>query len=113
MKKVEAYIKQSRLVEVVERLHAVDGLTGMSVLEMRGFGRTRRSTGPVHIVDNSANWVPHVKIEAVCLDDLVETVVDAVCGGAHTGLRADGKVYVYAVEDAVRISTGERGAAAV
>jgi nitrogen regulatory protein P-II 1 len=67
----------------------------------------------VRIVDNTVNWEPHVKLEVFCLDDLAEAVIAAILKGAHTGLRADGKVYVSQVEDAVRISTGERGDIAV
>ncbi|MFP4165349.1 MAG: P-II family nitrogen regulator [Chitinispirillaceae bacterium] len=68
---------------------------------------------PCIFVDNNINWVPHVKLEIVCRDELVEQVVSAVQKGAHTGLRGDGKIYVSSVDDAVRISTGERGEAAV
>jgi nitrogen regulatory protein PII len=113
MKKIEAYIKARRLHEVIERLHAIDGLTGVSVHEMRGFGRTRGRDEPVRIVDNSINWVPHVKIEIFCSDVIKARVVDAIMEGAHTGLRGDGKIYVSSVEEAIRISTGDRDAAAV
>ena len=113
MKKIEAYIKSQRLIEVIEDLHEIEGLTGVSVFDIRGFGRTRGENEPVRIVDNAITWVPHVKLEIVCGDDLVETVVEAVQRGAHTGLRADGKIYISTVEDAIRISTGERGETAV
>ena len=113
MKKIEAYIKTHRLNEVIERLHAIEGLTGVSIHDIKGFGRTRGNDEPVRIVDNSFNWVPHVKLEIFCTDELANTVVDAIIEGAHTGLRADGKIYVSPVEDAVRISTKERGEAAV
>jgi nitrogen regulatory protein P-II 1 len=113
MKKIEAYIKSHRLIEVVERLHTVEDLTGVSVHDIKGFGRARDNGDHVRIVDNTINWEPHVKIEIFCLDVLVEAVIAAILKGAHTGLRADGKVYVSPVEDAVRISTGERGDKAV
>lgn len=113
MKRVEAYIKQHRLTEVMERLHAVEGLTGVSVHDIRGFGRTRGHDQPVRIVDNAIDGVPHVKIETFCADACCDRVVDAIVEGAHTGLRADGKVYVSEVVDAVRISTRERGEGAV
>jgi nitrogen regulatory protein PII len=113
MKKIEAYIKSHRLTEVIEDLHGIEGLTGVSVFDIRGFGRSRGKNEPVHIVDNMITWVPHVKLEIVCRDDLVETVVGAIQQGAHTGLRADGKIYIYPVEDAIRISTAERGERAV
>jgi nitrogen regulatory protein P-II 1 len=113
MRKVEAYIKSHRLTEVIEHLHMVDGLTGLSVHEIKGFGRTRGGDEPVRIVDNILHWVPHVKIEIFCRAGLVEAVIEAIQHGAHTGLRADGKIYVSPVENAVRISTGERGPDAV
>jgi nitrogen regulatory protein PII len=112
MKKIEAYIKTNRLDEVVERLHAVEGLTGLSVLEIRGFGRTR-DKGPVRIVDTTVGSSPHVKLEVFCLDAICEEVIGAIQTAAHTGLRADGKIYVSGVEGAVRISTGEQGDRAV
>lgn len=113
MKKVEAYIKSHRLPEVVERLHMIEGLTGASVHDIKGFGRTRGEDEPVRIVENTINWVPHVKLEVFCRDALVEAVIGAMLEGAHTGLRADGKIYVTPVDDAVRISTRERGEEAV
>jgi len=113
MKKIEAYIKKHRLHEVVERLHLIEGLTGVSIHEIQGFGRTRGRDEPVRIVDNAVNWVPHVKLEIFCADALSAPVVEAITVGAHTGLRADGKIYISGVDDAVRISTGERGEGAV
>ena len=113
MKKIEAYIKTPRLDEVIERLHVIDNLTGVSVHEIKGFGRTRGKDEPVRIVDNTINWVPHVKLEVFCSDELKDQVIDAIVEGAHTGLRADGKIYVSPVEDAVRISTRERGEIAI
>jgi nitrogen regulatory protein PII len=113
MKKIEAFIKRHRLNEVVERLHSIEGLTGMSIHEIQGFGRTRGNDEPVRIVDNTINWIPHVKIELFLADALKEPVLAAILEGAHTGLRADGKIYISHVEEAVRISTQERGDAAV
>jgi nitrogen regulatory protein PII len=113
MKKVEAFIKSSRLHDVIERLHEIDGLTGLSVLEVRGFGRSRNNIVGVHIDDNSIGSVPHVKLELFCVDTLLEKVTTAIIKGAHCGLRADGKVYVSNVEEAIRISTGEHGESAV
>lgn len=113
MKKIEAYIKSHRLTDVVEHLHIIDKLTGLSIHEIKGFGRTRGEGEPVRIVDNAISWVPHVKLEIFCRDELVEALIEAILEGAHTGLRADGKIYVSPVEDAVRISTRERGDEAV
>jgi nitrogen regulatory protein PII len=113
MKKIEAFIKSHRLTEVIERLHLIEGLTGVSTHDVKGFGRTRGQDGPVHIVDNTIGGVRHVKVEVFCSDALAQSVTEAILDAAHTGLRADGKIYVSAVEDAIRISTRETGEAAV
>lgn len=85
----------------------------MSVLEARGFGRGRARTSRRRIVEDLVEYMPRVKIEIICRDDLVEEIVAIIEKTAHTGLRGDGKIYVTPVETAVRISTGERGEAAV
>ncbi|NLD92118.1 MAG: P-II family nitrogen regulator [Fibrobacter sp.] len=113
MKKVEAFIKSARLHDVIERLHEIDGLTGTSVFPVRGFGRSRNNIGPVHIADSTIESVPHVKIEIFCVDNLLDTVKTAIIESAHSGLRADGKVYVSHVDEAIRISNGESGDSAV
>jgi nitrogen regulatory protein PII len=109
MKRVTAYIKPHKLSDVTRALHRIDGLTGMSAADVRGFGRGRAKDVPQDLVD----YVPHVRLEAVCRDEIVEEVVETIRREAHTGLRGDGKIYVAPVEDAIRISTGERGEAAV
>lgn len=107
MKKVEAFIKAHQLDDVTLSLHHVDGLTGVTVNEARGFGRGR---GSEH---NPDDFHQVVRIEVFCADALAETVVQTIERAGHTGLRGDGKVYVIPVEQAVRISSGERGEAAV
>ena len=113
MKQIQAYIQPHKLAAVTRALHHVEGLTGASVLDVRGFGRGRAKDVPHRITEDLVDYVPHVKIEAVVEDAVVEEVVEAIRREAHTGLRGDGKIYVSPVEDAVRISTGERGDAAV
>ena len=113
MKKIEAYIKASRLNEVIEQLHEIEGLTGVSTFAMHGFGRTRDSNKPVRIMDVSLSSRPHVKLEIMCHDDLAELVVSTITTAAHTGLRGDGKVYISSLEQAIRIATGERGETAL
>lgn len=113
MKKISAYIKPHRLSAVTLALHQVAGLSGMSVSNMRGFGRGRAKEAPHRIREDLVDFIASVKIEIVCHDDLVEEVVETIRREAHTGLRGDGKIYVAPIEDAVRISTGERGEAAV
>jgi nitrogen regulatory protein P-II 1 len=108
MKKIEAVIKPFKLDEVKESLHEV-GLQGITVLEAKGFGRQKGHTelyrGAEYIVD----FLPKVKIEVVCNDDLVERAVEAIVNAARTGRIGDGKIFVTDVLEAVRIRTGERG----
>lgn len=113
MKEIKAYIKPHKLQDVTLALHKVEGLTGMSVVDVRGFGRSRGKDSPHRAVDDVVDYVPHVKIEIVCLDSMVEEVISTIEKAAHTGLRGDGKIYVTNVETAVRIETGDRGEAAV
>ncbi len=111
MKKIEAFIKTHRLDEVTLALHKVEGLSGMTVTDARGFGRGT-TDGPSG-GEVSGDFVPTVRIEVFCNDGLAPSVIEAIEGAAHTGLRGDGKVYMIPVEEAVRISTNERGEAAV
>ena len=112
MKKVEAIIKPFKLDEVKDALAEV-GVKGMTVTEVKGFGRTggKREVyrGSAYVVD----FVPKVKVEIVVPDELTAQVVEAVEKAAQTGRIGDGKIFVTAVEEAIRIRTGERGEAAV
>ena len=113
MKEIKAYIKPHKLIDVTLALHKVQELTGMSVVDVKGFGRERAKDAPHRIVEDLVDYVPHVKIEIVCRDELVERIVSVIEQKAHTGLRGDGKIYVTDVGVAVRISTGEHGENAI
>ena len=112
MKKVEAIIKPFKLDEVKDALGEV-GIKGMTVTEVKGFGRTggKREVyrGSAYVVD----FVPKVKLEVVVPDDMVVPVLEAVEKAGKTGRIGDGKIFVSPIEEAVRIRTGERGADAV
>jgi nitrogen regulatory protein PII len=109
MKQINAYITRHKLDEATRALHKIDGLTGMSVIERRGYGiGWARGKAPEQL-----DFSQGVKLEIVCMDDLAEKVIEAIEKAAHTGLKGDGKIYVGEVEQAVRISTGERGEGAV
>ncbi|MCB9591851.1 MAG: P-II family nitrogen regulator [Sandaracinaceae bacterium] len=112
MKKVEAIIKPFKLDEVKDALSEV-GVSGMTVTEVKGFGRTggKREVyrGSAYVVD----FVPKVKIEVVVPDDLVAPLIEAVEKAAKTGRIGDGKIFVSPIEEAVRIRTGERGEDAI
>ncbi len=113
MKEIKAYIKPHKLSDVTLALRQVEGLSGMSVSDTRGFGRGRAKDAPHTVREDLVDFIPCVKIEIVCSDELVEEVVETILREAHTGLRGDGKIYVAPVEEAVRISTGERGQTAI
>ena len=112
MKKIEAIIKPFKLDEVKEALHGI-GIQGMTVTEVKGFGRTggKREVyrGSAYVVD----FVPKVKLEVVVPEALVVSVIEAIEKSAKTGRIGDGKIFVSPVEEAVRIRTGERGEEAI
>ncbi|HTZ69721.1 MAG TPA: P-II family nitrogen regulator [Acetobacteraceae bacterium] len=108
MKKIEAVIKPFKLDEVKEALHEV-GLQGITVVEAKGFGRQKGHTELYRGAEYVVDFLPKVKIEVVCGDDLVERAVDAIVNAARTGRIGDGKIFVTNVEEVVRIRTGERG----
>jgi len=112
MKRVEAIVRTFKLDEVKDALAEI-GVQGMTVTEVRGFGRTGGKKevyrGSAYVVD----FVPKVKVEVVVTDDQVHSVIDAVERAAKTGRIGDGKIFIMPVEDVVRIRTGERGAAAI
>jgi nitrogen regulatory protein P-II 1 len=112
MKKIEAIIKPFKLDEVKERLREI-GVSGMTVYEVKGFGRTGGKTevyrGSAYIVD----FVPKVRIEVVVKDSMASEVAEAVLAAARTGKIGDGKIFVTPIDDAFRIRTGERGEDAI
>ncbi|MFO0708615.1 MAG: P-II family nitrogen regulator [Sandaracinus sp.] len=112
MKKIEAIVKPFKLDEVKDALAEV-GIRGMTVTEVKGFGRTggKREVyrGSAYVVD----FVPKVKIEIVCTDAMVAPVIEAIERAAKTGRIGDGKIFVTGIEEAVRIRTGERGEDAI
>ena len=112
MKKVEAIIKPFKLEDVKEALSEV-GVEGMTVVEVKGFGRQKGHTEIYRGSEYTVDFLPKVKIEVVDEDSRSETVVDAIVKAANTGKIGDGKVFVSDVLEAVRIRTGERGSDAV
>jgi nitrogen regulatory protein P-II 1 len=112
MKKIEAVIKPFKLDEVKEALHEV-GLQGITVVEAKGFGRQKGHTELYRGAEYVVDFLPKVKIEVVCEDDVVERAVDAIVNSARTGRIGDGKIFVTSVEEVIRIRTGERGEDAI
>ena len=112
MKKIEAIIKPFKLDEVKEALHEV-GIKGITVTEAKGFGRQKGHTELYRGAEYVVDFLPKVKVEVVIEESLVERAVEAIQQAAHTGRIGDGKIFVSAIDEAIRIRTGERGADAV
>ena len=106
MKKIEAYIKQHKLTEVTMGLQKINGLRGMSVSDVRGFGWRSDKDAARLMSDDLLDFAPYVRIEIYCYDDLVDTLVSVIDKSAQTGLRGDGKIYVSDVETAYKIGKG-------
>ena len=112
MKKVEAIVKPFKLDDVKEALTEI-GVIGMTVMEVRGFGRQKGHTELYRGSEYTIDFLPKVKIEIVVGDHLVNKVVETIIAVAKTGSIGDGKVFVLPVEESVRIRTGERGEDAI
>jgi nitrogen regulatory protein P-II 1 len=112
MKKIEAIIKPFKLDDVKEALTEI-GVIGMTVMEVRGFGRQKGHTELYRGSEYTIDFLPQVKMELVVADSLVSKVVETIIAAAKTGSIGDGKVFVLPVEEAVRIRTGERGEDAI
>jgi nitrogen regulatory protein P-II 1 len=112
MKKIEAIIKPFKLDEVKNALHEI-GVTGMTVSEVRGFGRQKGHTEVYRGAEYVIDFLPKVKIEVVLDDALAARAVEAIQQAAKTDKIGDGKIFVVPVEEALRIRTGERGSDAV
>ncbi len=112
MKKIEAVIKPFKLDEVREALSEI-GITGLTVAEVKGFGRQKGHTELYRGAEYVVDFLPKVKIEVVVADDIVENAIEAILKAARTGKIGDGKIFVMPVEQVVRIRTGETGESAV
>jgi nitrogen regulatory protein P-II 1 len=112
MKKVEAIIKPFKLDEVKESLSAI-GIQGLTVSEVKGFGRQKGHTELYRGAEYVVDFLPKVKLEIIVKDDMVAQVVEAISKVAKTGRIGDGKIFVLPIEEVVRIRTGERGSDAL
>ncbi|CAB0693086.1 P-II family nitrogen regulator [Corynebacterium diphtheriae] len=112
MKLVTAIVKPFTLTDIKDALEQV-GVHGMTVTESQGFGQQKGHTEVYRGAEYAVDFVPKIKIEIVINDDLLDDVVKAIVDSAHTGKIGDGKVWVTAVDDLIRVRTGERGDSAV
>ncbi len=109
MKEIKAIVRPAVVSRVIDALHGSDYLPGITLSSITSFGRHPRSAGQPAVPDDEAM----TKIEIVVPDALAASVVESIARAAHTGSASDGKIFVYAVEDALRIQTGERGEGAL
>jgi nitrogen regulatory protein P-II 1 len=112
MKKIEAIIKPFKLDEVRESLSSI-GVNGLTVTEVKGFGRQKGHTELYRGAEYVVDFLPKIKLELVVGDYLAEAAMDAIIKAAHTGKIGDGKIFVSTVEQVIRIRTGETGESAV
>lgn len=112
MKRIEAIIKPFKLDEVREALSGI-GVNGLTVTEVKGFGRQKGHTELYRGAEYVVDFLPKIKIELVLADNMVEAAIEAIIKAAHTGKIGDGKIFVTNVEQVLRIRTGETGEAAI
>ena len=112
MKKIEAIVKPFKLDEVKEALQEV-GLQGITVTEAKGFGRQKGHTELYRGAEYVVDFLPKVKVEVVCPDDLADKAIEAIRNAAQTGRIGDGKIFVSTIDTALRIRTGEKDDAAI
>jgi nitrogen regulatory protein P-II 1 len=112
VKKIEAIIKPFKLDEVRESLSAI-GANGLTVTEVKGFGRQKGHTELYRGAEYVVDFLPKIKLELVVTDEMSEAVIDAIIKSAHTGKIGDGKIFVTNIDQVVRIRTGETGDSAI
>jgi len=112
VKKIEAVIKPFKLDDVKDALHEV-GVSGITVAEVKGFGRQKGHTELYRGAEYVIDFLPKVKVEVVVEDSLVENVIEAIENAARTGRIGDGKIFVTTVDEVIRVRTGERGTDAI
>ena len=113
MKKIKAIIRPFKLLEVTDELQKIEGLPGVTVSEIKGFGKGRAKNAEDKIVYDMIEFIPRVKLEVVVVDEMVEEVVNVLQKYSHTGNSGDGKIFIFNVEEVVKIRTNERGIEAI
>lgn len=113
MKEIKAIIRPSKLLEVTEELHEIEGLPGVTILEIKGFGKGRARNAADKVVYEMVEFIPRIQLEVVVTDDMVDEVVNVIQKYAHTGNIGDGKIFVSTVDNVVKIRTNERGKGAI
>jgi len=109
MKEIKAIIRSFKLLDVSEALKEIDGLPGVTVSEIRGFGKGRAKNAKDKVTFEMVDFVPRIQLEVVVADEMVDEVVNVIQKYAHTGNTGDGKIFVANVEEVIKIRTNERG----
>ncbi len=113
MKEIKAIIRPSRLLEVTEELHRIEGLPGVTVSEIKGFGKGRARNAEDKVVYEMVEFIPRIQLEVVVNDEMVAEVVNLIQKYSHTGNTGDGKIFVSTVDEIVKIRTNDRGRDAI
>jgi nitrogen regulatory protein P-II 1 len=113
MKEIKAIIRPSRLLEVTEELQLIEGLPGVTVSEIRGFGKSRAKNAADKVVYEMVEFIPRIQLEVVVADAMVDEVVTVIQKYSHTGNTGDGKIFVSTVDEIIKIRTNERGCDAI
>lgn len=113
MKEIKAIIRPGKLLEVTEELHAIEGLPGVTVSEIKGFGKGKAKNAKDSVMYEMVEFMPRIQLEVVVPDPMVAEIVNVIQKYAHTGNTGDGKIFVSTVDDVVKIRTNERGPGAV
>lgn len=113
MKKIEAIIRPALFSRVVETLREIPEIPGIIVSDIRGFGKSRAGTSKDKVTVEFIDYIPRIKLEVVIKDELVEEIVSCILEKAHTGNTGDGKIFVFPVEECIKIRTKERGEGAL
>ena len=108
MKKIEAIIRHFKLEDIQKALHDI-GVIGMTITEVKGYGRQKGHTEMYRGTEYAIDFVPKIKVEVVCSDEVLEETLEAIIEKARTGQMGDGKIFVSDLTDTIRIRTGERG----
>ncbi|MBT0663090.1 P-II family nitrogen regulator [Geobacter pelophilus] len=113
MKEIKAIIRPAKLRDIAEELHAIDGMPGVTVSEIKGFGKGKAKNAKDKILYEMVDFIPRVKLEVVVDDEMVDEVVNVIQKYAHTGNTGDGKIFISTIDDVVKIRTNERGKDAI
>jgi nitrogen regulatory protein P-II 1 len=113
MKEIKAIIRHSKLLEVTEELHRIKGLPGVTVSEIKGFGKGRAKNAKDKVIYEMVEFIPRIQLEVVVDDEMVDEVVNVIQKYSHTGSTGDGKIFVSTVDEIVKIRTNERGRDAI